>query len=75
MQSITFITGNQKKADYLAQYLGIEVQHEKLDLDEIQSLDLREVVEHKVRQAYEMVKKPVLVEDTSLTFVALGKLP
>ncbi|MBP7806318.1 non-canonical purine NTP pyrophosphatase [Candidatus Gracilibacteria bacterium] len=75
MDSITFITGNQKKADYLAKYLGIEVLHEKIDLDEIQSLDLREIVEHKVRQAYEKIKKPVLVEDTALRFEALGRLP
>jgi len=45
--------------------------HEKIDLEEIQSLDLREIVEHKVRQAYDVVKKPVLVEDTSLRFTAL----
>jgi len=75
MQSITFITWNQKKADYLSQYLEIEVLHKKLDLDEIQSLDFREVVEHKVRQAYDLVKVPVLVEDTSLRFEALGNLP
>lgn len=75
MQSITFITWNQNKADYLAKYLWIEVLHEKIHLDEIQSLDLREVVEHKVRQAYEKIRRPVLVEDTALEFCALGKLP
>ena len=63
MQTITFITGNQKKADYLAQYLRLNIEHVKLDLDEIQSLDLREIVEHKVKQAYEKIKKPVIVED------------
>ena len=58
MKEVTFITGNQKKADYLAKYLGFPVKHHKLDLDEIQSLDLREIVEHKMRQAYEAVKGP-----------------
>jgi len=72
---ITFITGNQKKADYLAKYLGYPVDHRKLDLDEIQSLDLKEIVEHKVRQAYEKIKKPVIVEDVSLEFKTLGGLP
>jgi len=72
---ITFITGNQKKADYLAKYLGYPVDHIKLDLDEIQSLDLKEIVEHKVKQAYEKIKKPVIVEDVSLEFEALGGLP
>lgn len=75
MTNITFITGNQNKADYLAKYLGFPVDHVKLDLDEIQSLDLKEIVEHKVRQAYEKIKKPVIVEDVSLEFSALGKLP
>lgn len=73
--NITFITGNQDKADYLQKYLGVPVAHHKLDLDEIQSLDLREVVEHKVRQAYEVLKAPVLVEDVSLEFEAMGRLP
>lgn len=75
MKQITFITGNQNKADYLAKYLGFPVEHVKIDLDELQSLDLKEIVEHKVRQAYEKIKKPVIVEDVSLEFSALGKLP
>ncbi len=75
MKSVVFITGNQKKADYLAKYLGYSVDHIKLDLDEIQSVDLKEIVEHKVRQAYEKIQKPVIVEDVSLEFEALGGLP
>jgi non-canonical purine NTP pyrophosphatase (RdgB/HAM1 family) len=75
MTNITFITGNQNKADYLAKFLDHPVDHVKLDLDEIQSLDLKEIVEHKVRQAYEKVKKPVIVEDVALEFAGLGGLP
>lgn len=75
MKPITFITGNPKKAEYLAKYLGFPVEHEKIDLDEIQSLDLREIVEHKVRQAYAQVRQPVLVEDVSLEFSCLGRIP
>jgi len=75
MANITFITGNQNKADYLAKYLGHPVDHVKLDLDEIQSTDLEEIVKHKVRQAYGKIKKPVIVEDVSLEFTALGGLP
>lgn len=75
MTDITFITGNQSKADYLAKYIGMPVKHHKLDLDEIQSLDLNKIVEHKVRQAYEQIKSPVIVEDVSLEFIALNGLP
>lgn len=75
MKTITYITGNQKKAEFLQKYFGYPIDHRKIDLDEIQSLDLRKIIEHKVRQAYEIVKGPVLVEDTSFEFKALGRLP
>lgn len=68
-----FISGNQHKADYLTKWLGAPVEHRKLDLDEIQSLDPHVVAEHKVRQAYAQVKKPVLIDDVSLVFTGLGK--
>ncbi|MEO6761764.1 MAG: non-canonical purine NTP pyrophosphatase [Candidatus Saccharimonadales bacterium] len=75
MKTPIFITGNQNKADFLAEHLGIDIKHHKLDLDEIQSLDPHEVVAHKVRRAYEILHKPVLVEDAGLTFTAMGQLP
>jgi non-canonical purine NTP pyrophosphatase (RdgB/HAM1 family) len=70
-----FLTGNQHKANHLSQLLGLPLEHKKLDLDEIQSTNVAEVAEHKVRQAYELVKRPVFVEDVSLRFEALGGLP
>jgi non-canonical purine NTP pyrophosphatase (RdgB/HAM1 family) len=73
--NVTFITGNQQKADFLAKYLGHDIRHQKLDLEELQDLDLRKVAGHKARQAYDKMNSPVLVEDVSLTFEALGKLP
>lgn len=72
---ITFVTGNQSKADLLAKYLGEPIDHLKLDLTEIQSLNPDEVVTHKVKEAYSIVKKPVLVEDTFVVYHALGRLP
>lgn len=73
--TITFVTGGQPKADYLARYLEFPIRHTKLDLDEIQSLDIKKIVERKARQAYEEVRGPVIVEDVSLEFKALGGLP
>lgn len=75
MKNITFITGNQRKADNMARFLGVPVDHRKVDLDEIQSTHLEEIVEHKVRQAYEIANVPVLVDDVGLAFAALGGLP
>jgi non-canonical purine NTP pyrophosphatase (RdgB/HAM1 family) len=75
MESITFITGNEAKAKQLGYHLDYPVEHVKLDLPEMQSLDLREIIEHKAKAAYAEVQKTVLVEDTSLIFNALGRLP
>lgn len=75
MQALTFITGNSDKAKQISWYLDIPVIHKKIDLVEIQSLDLFTIVEGKAREAYKHVQSPVLVEDTSLRFCTLGKLP
>ncbi|QQS19583.1 non-canonical purine NTP pyrophosphatase [Candidatus Saccharibacteria bacterium] len=70
-----FITGNQEKANRLGRLLGLELEHLKLDLDEIQSSDPSVVIDHKARQAYGAVSKPVLVDDASMWFNALNGLP
>lgn len=75
MSNITFITGNAGKAEQLSKYLGIPVSHHKIDLAEIQSLDLSEVVEHKVREAFKQIGTPVLIDDVSMVINGLGKLP
>lgn len=72
---ITFITGNQAKAEQLAFHLKTPLIHQKLDLVEIQSLDLEEIVRDKAKRAYDIVKSTVLVEDVSLVFPTFGKLP
>jgi non-canonical purine NTP pyrophosphatase (RdgB/HAM1 family) len=76
MNKVTFITGNQNKANFLMKYLGVPVNHHKLELEEIQSLELDDIVDHKLMQAYEAIEGPVIVEDVGLSFKALGgKLP
>lgn len=75
MRDLVFITGNANKVHYLSKWLGIELGHQKIDLDEIQSLSLREVAEHKARHAYEIVGRPVLIEDVSMRFLAIDPLP
>lgn len=70
-----FITGNQNKADYLSRQLGVQLDFVKVELDEIQEADPKRLLEHKLRQAYEAVDRPVLVEDVSLAFTALSGLP
>jgi len=73
--NVTFITGNENKARVLEKYLGYPVEHQKIDMDEIQSLELEEIIDHKVKQAFDILKSPVLVEDVGLVIEGMGKLP
>lgn len=75
VESLTFITGNPAKVEWLLRHITVPVHHEKLDLPEIQSLDLQEVVRYKAEEAYKRLNIPLLVEDTSLRFNAMGRLP
>lgn len=75
MKNLTFITGNPGKAKQLSKYLGVPVNHYKLDLTEIQSVDLEKVIKHKVAEAFRILNVPVLVDDVGLTINSLGKLP
>lgn len=73
--NITFITGNKNKAEQLSKNLGISIKHQNLEIDEIQSLSLEEIVKDKAMKAYEILRSPVLVEDASLKYTAFGNLP
>lgn len=75
MNDITFITGNQHKVEALEHWLGRKLAHTKIDIEELQVLDPHLVAEHKAQEAFKILGKPVLVEDTSLTINALGRLP
>jgi non-canonical purine NTP pyrophosphatase (RdgB/HAM1 family) len=75
MEQVTFITSHAKKAEEISWHLGYPVTHHKLDLPEIQSLDPHEVARIKAEEAYRILQRPVLVEDFSIRFTALGDLP
>jgi inosine triphosphate pyrophosphatase len=75
-QCVNFITGNANKLREVKAILepGIEVRSQNLDLEEVQGT-IEEVTISKTRRAAELVDGPVLVEDTSLCYTALGGLP
>ncbi len=72
---IVFVTGNEKKAKYFSELIGLPIEHQKVEIHEIQSLDPLKIADHKVKEAYKQIKRPVIVEDVSLIIIALGKLP
>ena len=70
-----FATGNHQKLKEFEKILGIKLNHSDLDLDEIQSIEVEEVAKHKAKQAYDLLKEPVIIEDTGLYFEELNGLP
>jgi len=75
MQHITLVTGNPNKAREVAAILGFEIGTQALDLPEIQSFSLEEIVREKVATAFARVGSPVLVEDVSFEIAALNGFP
>jgi non-canonical purine NTP pyrophosphatase (RdgB/HAM1 family) len=74
---ITLVTGNPDKLRELQAIApaNMDLVFQSIDLVEIQSLDLHEIVEDKVKRAYVAVKGPVIVEDVSAGFDDLAGLP
>jgi non-canonical purine NTP pyrophosphatase (RdgB/HAM1 family) len=68
------VTGRAEKAAE-ARRLGFELECLHLDLPEPQAIDPSEVVEAKVRAAYAMLSRPVLVEDSGLSILTWGGFP
>jgi len=75
MKNFVFVSGNLHKVHLLEKFLGQKVEHHNLDLHEIQSLDPQEIIRHKAKEAYRILKKPLLVDDSSLIFHAFNGLP
>ena len=75
MNKLTFITGNQHKAEQYEKLLGVPMHHRKIDLDEIQSADPAEVARHKIEEAYKVVQGPVIIDDFSFCMDDFDDLP
>ena len=72
---LQFVSSNPNKARELEEILQISIQMKPLELMEIQTDDLKELVVHKARNAFQLSPSPLLVEDTSLYFEQWGNLP
>eukprot|EP00397_Hematodinium_sp_SG-2012_P069519 GEMP01120077.1.p1 GENE.GEMP01120077.1~~GEMP01120077.1.p1 ORF type:complete len:187 (-),score=45.75 GEMP01120077.1:30-590(-) len=73
-QPLCFVTGNKKKLEEVSRLFGREFDSAPLDLPEYQG-DPADIARSKCQLAFDMLKKPVLTEDTSLCYTALGELP
>lgn len=70
---LKFITGNKNKFSEAKNILNCNIEQIDLDLVEIQELDAREVVKHKLNEAVKQTgNSEFIVEDTSLYLEALS---
>lgn len=75
MKKILLVTSNPAKVQEFKEIMHIDVEILDIDLDEIQEMDVEKIALHKLNQAYEKVKKPVLVDDVSFEVDAWDSFP
>jgi len=76
MDELIFVTGSRNKILEAERILKRPLQSKDLDLPEIQSIKVEDVVAHKARLAYESVgRTPVIVEDTGVFIDGWNGLP
>lgn len=79
--AVAFVTGNRGKLEEARRILAreaapaLEIEGVPLDLPEIQSLDLEEVLRAKGREAARRLGRPVIVEETGFEVDAFGGFP
>ncbi|MEM6794621.1 MAG: non-canonical purine NTP pyrophosphatase [Acidobacteriota bacterium] len=71
----TLVTGNPNKVEEAERIVGERLERADIDLPEIQSLDLLEVLRFKAEEAYRLLQRPVAVEETGLALAAMGGFP
>ena len=71
-----FITENKNKFAEASKDLDpIKIEQKKIDLPEIQSLDPKEVIECKLREAQKLCAEEFFIEDASISLTALNGFP
>ena len=78
METLLYVTGNQSKfenAKNLMKSFGIEIEQDDLYIQEIQSDSAEEITTDKAQKAFEILKKPLFVNDASWIIPALNGFP
>ncbi len=78
MNIIYFITSSKGKFKELKRFLGaknIKIKRINSELDEVQGLNAKKIIEHKAREAAKKISGDFILEDTSLYINGLHKLP
>lgn len=77
-KEIILVTSNPQKAKEIqaaVKPFDIRIKRRAFDIPEIQADSLEAVIRHKVEYAYDLVKKPVIVDDAGMFFVGYKHFP
>jgi len=75
LPEFVLVTGNPNKLREAERILARGLEAAPLDLPEIQSLDLEEVLRAKAEEAWRRLERPLVVEESGLDLSALGGFP
>lgn len=73
--AVYFVTTNINKFREAEKILGLEIKQYRIDIPEIQSLNVKKVIEDKANKAYDKLQKPVIVDDTALYIKSWNNFP
>ena len=79
-REIYYVTGNPGKFDEVKRYIElheptIEIKQFNADIPEPQTLDQVFIAKHKARAAWQLLKKPLIVDDSGIFFDAYKNFP
>ena len=78
LSELFFASSNENKfqeAERILSDLGVQINFYKTILEEIQSNDLNDIAEKKAINAYDLIQKPVIIEDDGLFINSLNGFP
>ncbi len=75
LRRAVLVSGNPGKAKEARRIVGAHLETVAVDLPEIQSLDLEEVLRAKAEEAWRRLERPLIVDETGLELGALGGFP
>ncbi len=75
VDTFVFVTSNENKWREAQLILGRALERVTLDLPELQLLSVADVAREKAKAAFEVLKRPLIVEDAGLELAAFGGFP
>jgi non-canonical purine NTP pyrophosphatase (RdgB/HAM1 family) len=80
MHELYYVTSNQGKYEEVRRFFelhipSVTIKQVRVELDELQDLDPQVVVRHKAQQAWDLVQKPLLVDDSGFYLQAFPRFP